>query len=138
MSHRFPQRLKSTFLKCFLHSRFPSATLHMKFFQKTLILAFEVILHPPKHIPICSNGPLPKGQKIFEANSTDSLNCTFFGFQPTVTYVSIYIQENNNRKCLYRNNLLKNSIGHFTFENCISQVQTQQCGDSFCFLDNVS
>ena len=38
---RLPQRLKSTFLKNFLHSGSPSATLQSKFFQKTLSLAFE-------------------------------------------------------------------------------------------------
>ena len=38
---RLPQRLKSTFLKFFLHSRSCSGLLHSKKFQKTLILAFE-------------------------------------------------------------------------------------------------
>ena len=35
-------------MKIFLHSSGPSGPLHSKKFQKTLILAFEVIVQPPK------------------------------------------------------------------------------------------
>ena len=45
---RLPQRLKSTFFKFFRMERPEGASGVKKFFQKTLILAIEVIVQPPK------------------------------------------------------------------------------------------
>ena len=49
--HCLPQRLKLTFFEIFSNDAAPKGPAKWrKFFQKTLILAFEVIVQPPKSI----------------------------------------------------------------------------------------
>ena len=48
--HCLPQRLKSTFFEKNSSGGFPEVHAVKKKFQKKLILFFEVIVQPPKHI----------------------------------------------------------------------------------------
>ena len=47
--YHLPQRLNSTFFEKFLSGRFQKRTWSKEIISKTLILAFVVIVKPPKH-----------------------------------------------------------------------------------------
>ena len=92
-------------MKFFLHSRFPSRTLHSKFFQKTLILALEensVLFCQNEFFPrLCTSEMFRIFELLFEIDTVTQNNKHIL-FAVIYTIAKIILKERitEDRECL--------------------------------------